>query len=45
MRLDLFKKIIDELENNIQSITFASRGEPTLSRNFSEMISYTKDKF
>lgn len=45
MKLDLFKKIIDELENNTQSITFASRGEPTLNRDFAEMLAYTKDKF
>ena len=36
--MDLFKKIIDNLEGNIEAITFASRGEPTLNSNFSDML-------
>ncbi len=45
MSMELFKKIIDELYGKIQSITFASRGEPTLNKNFSAMMEYTKNKF
>lgn len=45
MDFDLFKKIIDELEGNVESITIASRGEPTLHKNFDGMISYTNGKF
>jgi wyosine [tRNA(Phe)-imidazoG37] synthetase (radical SAM superfamily) len=45
MTFENFKKVIDEAENNVEAITFASRGEPTLNRHFSEMISYSNDKF
>ena len=45
MSLDLFKKVIDELEGNVEAITFASRGEPTLNKNISEMIKYCNGKF
>ena len=33
MKLDFLKDLIDELENNVEAITFASRGEPTLNKN------------
>ena len=45
MTLDIFKKSIDELEGNIEAITFASRGEPTMNRNFTEMLKYCNGKF
>lgn len=45
MDIDLFKKIIDELEGNVESITIASRGEPTLHKGFEEIINYTNGKF
>ncbi len=45
MSFDLFKKCIDELEGNIEAITFASRGEPTLNQNIFEMIEYSNNKF
>ena len=45
MALDTFKKSIDELEGNIEAITFASRGEPTMNKSFVEMLDYSKDKF
>jgi len=45
MKLDTFKKIIDELEGNIEAITFASRGEPTLNKDFSKMLKYCENKF
>jgi len=45
MEFNLFKKVIDELEGNVESITIASRGEPTLHKNFEEMIKYTNGKF
>ena len=31
MTLELFKKVIDEIEGNIEAVTLASRGEPTLN--------------
>lgn len=45
MNIDLFKKCIDEVEGKVEAITFASRGEPTLSKNFNEMINYSNGKF
>ena len=45
MSMDLFKKCIDQLEGNVEAITFASRGEPTLNPNIFEMIEYSNNKF
>ena len=45
MEMSTFKKCIDELEGNIEAITFASRGEPTLNQNFEKMIDYCEGKF
>ena len=45
MKLDLFKKIIDEIEGKIEAVTLASRGEPTLNPYFIQMIDYCKNKF
>ena len=45
MPIDLFKKCIDELEGNVEAITFASRGEPTLNQKIFEMIEYSNGKF
>ena len=43
MDLDLFKNVIDEVEGNIESITLASRGEPTLNRSLDKMLEYCND--
>ena len=45
MSLDLYKKVIDQVQGNIEAITLASRGEPTLNRDFSKMLEYTNKKF
>ena len=45
MDFDLFKKIIDQLEGNVESITLASRGEPTLHKQLGEMLNYMNGKF
>ena len=45
MDLDLFKQVIDELEGNVESITLASRGEPTLHKQLGEMLEYMNGKF
>ena len=45
MDLDLFKKIIDDIEGNVEFVTLASRGEPLVSKNFSKMLDYCKGKF
>ena len=45
MDLKLFKRVIDELEGNVESITLASRGEPTLHKQLGEMLEYMNGKF
>ena len=42
MNLDLFKKIIDQAENNIEFLSLASRGEPLISKNIVPMLKYTE---
>ena len=45
MKMDLYKKIIDEAsENNVYSIKLSWRGEPLLNPNLVEMIRYAKKK-
>lgn len=45
MDFDLFKKIIDEAEEiGIGAITLASRGEPTLHKEFDKMLDYIGEK-
>ena len=45
MSMNTFCKIIDEVEGNVEAITFASRGEPTLNKDFSKMLKYCESKF
>ena len=45
MDLALFKTIIDQLEGNVEAITLASRGEPTLHKQLPEMLKYMHGKF
>lgn len=45
MSLDLFKKVVDEAEGNVEAITLASRGEPLIAREFKEMLAYLSGKF
>jgi radical SAM protein with 4Fe4S-binding SPASM domain len=45
MSLDLFKRIIDEIEGNIEFISLASRGEPLLCPEIEQMLAYTRGKF
>jgi len=45
MSLDLYKKIIDEVSGKVEAITLASRGEPTLNKDFGKMLEYSNKKF
>jgi len=45
MSIDLFKRIIDQLEGNVEAISLASRGEPTVNKQLPEMLQYLKGKF
>jgi radical SAM protein with 4Fe4S-binding SPASM domain len=45
MSFELFKKVVDEAnEIGVGAITLASRGEPMLHKNFSEMLDYLGKK-
>ena len=45
MKLDLFKEIIDQAENNIEFLSIASRGEPLVCKEIVQMLKYTEGKF
>ena len=45
MDLDLYKNIIDQIEGKVEAVTLASRGEPTLNRDFVKMLEYSSGKF
>ena len=45
MNFELFKKIIDEIEGNLEAVTFASRGEPTLNPELEKFLKYAEGKF
>jgi len=45
MTLERFKKIIDQIENHVDFVTLASRGEPLLAADFIPMIKYAGGKF
>ena len=45
MSLDLYKKIVDEAEGNIEFLSLASRGEPLVCRDFTAMMEYSIGKF
>ena len=43
--MELFKKVVDEADNlGVGAITLASRGEPTLHKNFTQMLDYLSSK-
>ena len=41
MKLELFKEIIDQIEGKIEFLSLASRGEPMICPQISEMLNYT----
>ena len=43
--LETFKLAVDELSGNVEAVTLASRGEPTLNPKIKEMLSYCSGKF
>lgn len=45
MSLDLFKRVIDQAEGNVEFISLASRGEPLLCQEIEPMLAYTRGKF
>lgn len=45
MTLDLYRRIVDQVEGNIEFISLASRGEPLICHDLNEMLDYSKGKF
>ncbi len=45
MSLDLFKDLIDQLEGNVEGVTLASRGEPTVNKLLPDFLKYMSGKF
>ncbi|MFM8878804.1 MAG: radical SAM/SPASM domain-containing protein [Verrucomicrobiota bacterium] len=43
--LSRFKRIVDELEGNVEFVTLASRGEPLLTKGIESMLAYASGKF
>ena len=45
MSLDTYKRIVDQVEDRVQFVTLASRGEPLINKQLGKMLEYSKDKF
>jgi MoaA/NifB/PqqE/SkfB family radical SAM enzyme len=45
MPLATFRRIVDEIEGNVEAVTLASRGEPLLCKQIMEMLAYIRGKF
>ena len=44
MDVDLFKSVVDQAVGEIEFITLASRGEPTIHPKFNELMDYLREK-
>lgn len=45
MALDLFKRVVDQIEGEVEAVTLASRGEPLLAKDIVGMLDYISGKF
>jgi len=45
MELDLFKRVVDQIEGEVEAVTLASRGEPLLCKDIVGMLEYISGKF
>ena len=45
MNFEMFKRIIDEAQGNVEFVSIASRGEPLMCPDINQMLSYTRGKF
>lgn len=45
MSIESFKRAVDFIQGKVEIVSFASRGEPTICKDFSEMMEYSSDKF
>jgi len=45
MDLETFKSIIDQIKGNVEGVTLASRGEPSVNKKLPDMLQYMSGKF
>ena len=45
MEFDLFKRVVDQIEGQVEAVTLASRGEPLLCKDIVGMLEYISGKF
>lgn len=45
MSLDTYKRIVDQIEGEVEFLSLASRGEPTICKDFVPMLEYSRNKF
>jgi radical SAM protein with 4Fe4S-binding SPASM domain len=45
MTAETFKRIVDQIEGQVEFISLASRGEPLVAKELPEMLAYTEGKF
>lgn len=45
MSLDLFRRIVDQLDGNCEAVTLASRGDPLICRDILRMLEYCGRRF
>ena len=45
MKLDTFKRVVDQIEGHVEAVTLASRGEPMMAKEIVPMLEYLSGKF
>lgn len=45
MELEMFKRVVDQIEGEVEAVTLASRGEPLLCKDIVKMLEYISNKF
>lgn len=45
MELDMFKRVVDQIDGEVEAVTLASRGEPLLCKDIVGMLEYLSGKF
>jgi radical SAM protein with 4Fe4S-binding SPASM domain len=45
MSLETFRRVVDEIEGNVEAVTLASRGEPLMAKQIDDMLAYLRGKF
>lgn len=45
MPVDMFKRVVDEIQGEVEAVTLASRGEPLMAKNIDQLLAYLPGKF